>query len=138
MARKKGPRKLTYQTKGNVYPRITLSGVIWLKYVDDEADGFAPKLGDLLLYIHVTSNTLDEPWDYERLGRSGYLKAELFDGYGFKPFSLEECFDDREYYFSKTERPIDRVNLCRDHLSTLKGRQAMRLYREHYVLAVEK
>ncbi len=134
MARKEGPRKLTYQSKGNVYPRIALSGKIWLRYVDDEAEGFTPQKGDLMLYLQVTSTTLDEPWDYERLGRSGYLKADLFDGYGFKPFSLEECFEDRDYYFSKTERPMDRVVLCTAHLATLKGREAMRLYREHYVL----
>lgn len=138
MARKKGPRKITYQSKGNVFPTIVLTGNVFTKFIDDDEDKvFMPRKGDLMLFIHISTANNNEPWNYERLGRTGYVKADIHDGFGFKPLSLEEFFEHREYYFSKTERPIDTIALCATHLKSFANRECLRLYREHYVLKPE-
>ena len=33
--KQKRPRKVRYQSKGNQFPRITLTGVALIKYIDD-------------------------------------------------------------------------------------------------------
>lgn len=136
MTRKTGPRKLTYQSKGNQYPKIALTGAIYIKHIDDEDEEkiFQPVKGDILLFLKFDLQAHFDTWDYERIGRAGYVKADIFDGYKFTPLSLEEFFEHREYYFSKKEMPLDTVNLCRNLLQAFKGRQTLRTYREHYVL----
>jgi hypothetical protein len=125
--------KLRYQSKGNQFPLIVMTGKIMLRHEEEEAIATAEK-GDLQLYISTDSllhNT--NVGNYNAMGFEGYLKAEIFDGKGWKPLSLEELFSNREYYFSKRERPIDTISLCRELLKDLQGTKLMRTYREHYV-----
>lgn len=139
MTKKTGPRKLTYQSKGNQYPKIALTGNIYIKHIDDEDEiAFRPVKGDILLFLKFDLQAHFDTWDYERIGRAGYVKADIFDGFKFTPLSLEEFFEHREYYFSKKERPLDTTHLCRDLLRAFKGRETLRTYREHYVLESEK
>ena len=134
---KTGPRKLTYQSKGNQFPKILLTGKIFIKDIDDEVEGVVPVKGDLLLFLKFDLQAHFDTCDYERLGRAGYVKADIYDGFKFTPLSLEEFFEHREYYFSKKERPLDTTHLCRELLEKFKGRSTLRKYREHYVLEKE-
>ena len=136
MTRKESPRRLRYQSQGNTFARIALTGAVALKYVEDERLE-TPAKGDMMLYLSCENNPSLEPWNFERTGRAGYLRADVHDGRTWRPLSLEEFFDDREYFFSKSERAIDTALLCRGALEGFAGRQLMRTYREHYVLEPE-
>jgi len=124
--------KLRYQSRGNPYPPIALSGRVLLRHHDDEAIAAAAK-GDIRIYLSTDSiphNT--HIGDYEAMGFEGYLKAEVHDGKGWKVVSLEEFFPGREYYFGKRERPADTYLLCLGTLQAAKGIEVIRTYREHY------
>jgi len=129
--------KLRYQSKGNQFPVIIMTGTVYLRHVEDEAIAAAVK-GDIQIYLSTDSliyNT--HVGDYEAMGFDGYLKADLYDGKGWKPLSLEEFFSAREYYFGKRERPIDTYHLCLHTLQAHQGTGLMRTYREHYILALK-
>jgi len=126
--------KLRYQSQGNSFPPIILTGNVFLRHVEAEAIAMAVK-GDLQVFLSTDSiiyNT--QIGNYEAMGYDGYLKADVFDGKGWKPVSLEEFFTNREYYFGKRERPIDTYHLCIGILCGFQGGTLMRTYREHYVL----
>ena len=130
--------KLRYQSQGNVFPTIMLTGKFYVRHIDIEADqSLDAEKGDLHLFLSTDSllyNT--HVGDYEAMGNEGYLKADVFDGRGWKPLSLEEFFPGREQYFGKRERPGDTVAFCKPVFAGLKGVEVMRTYREHYVLKV--
>jgi hypothetical protein len=115
-----------------------MTGKIFLRHIDEETIPAAVK-GDLQVYLSTDSITYNtHVGNYEAMGFEGYLKADIYDGKGWKPMSLEEFFPGREYYFGKRERPLDVVQLCMVILQRAQGSQLMRTYREHYVKAEEK
>lgn len=126
--------KLRYQSAGNQFPPLTFTGTVFLRYVDEEALE-KPAKGDFQVYLSTDSLVYNiHVGDYEAMGHEGYLRTDIYDGKGWKPISLEELFSNREYYFSKRERPIDTYHLCLPILQSFAGREFMRTYREHYVL----
>ena len=129
--------KMRYKTKGNQFPRIVLTGKLYLRHRDVEIMGEAVK-GDMEVFLNTDVFKFNiHIGDYEAMGLEGYLKANVSDGKGWKPMSLEELFDDRQHYFGKRERPIDTFTVCAPILSSFAGRELLRTYREHYVLASE-
>lgn len=127
--------KIRYASKGNPFPRITLTGRVFLRHRDDDILNEAVK-GDLQVFLSTDTFKYNQHiGDYDAMGLEGYLKADVFDGKGWKPISLEEFFPNREQYFSKRERPSDTFTLCEPMLVALKGVELMRTYREHYVQA---
>jgi len=125
--------KLRYQSKGNQFPTLVMTGKVFLRHRDEEILGAAAK-GDLQLYLSTDSIVYNtQVGDYAAMGFEGYLKADVHDGKGWKPVSLEEFFPAREHYFAKRERPLDVVELCLGILQRAQGSHLMRTYREHYV-----
>jgi hypothetical protein len=126
--------KVRYHSHGNPFPKLTMTGKLFLRHRDEEVMAAAEK-GDLQVYISTDSLLGGRRGDYDAMGHEGYLKADVFDGKGWKPLSLEEFFSDREYYFGKRERPSDTYALCHPILVKAAGTLLMRTYREHYVKA---
>lgn len=127
--------KLRYTSKGNQWPLIEISGRVFLRHRDDELLSEAVK-GDMQVYLSTDSFKFNlHIGDYEAMGLEGYLKADVFDGRGWKPMSLEEFFSHREQYFGKRERPCDAFAICEPILKAHMGTKLMRTYREHYVVA---
>ena len=109
------------------YRNIYLTGKVYIKYIDDDS----PNQGDMRLYL-FNDSTSPFPGDYENTSFSGYLKAEIFDGKFWKLLDLEEFLENREYKYSKRQRPLDTANFCRDLLSQFSGEQVFRTYRGHF------
>lgn len=127
--------KIRYKSKGNQFPRITMTGRVFLRHRDYEILGGAVK-GDIEVFLSTDSFKFNNHiGDYDAMGLEGYLKADVFDGKGWKPLSLEEFFPHREQYFGKRERPSDTFTLCLPIFEALKGTELIRTYREHYVVA---
>lgn len=127
--------KVRYTSKGNTFPRITLTGRVFLRHRDEDILAEAVK-GDMEVFLSTDTFKFNiQIGDYEAMGLEGYLKANVFDGKGWKPLSLEELFEHREQYFGKRERPIDTFTMCEPLLRAKAGTQIMRTYREHYVVA---
>jgi hypothetical protein len=124
--------KVRYHSHGNPYPTLVVTGKVYLRHRDGEAIAAAQK-GDLQLYLSTDILLGSRIGDYDAMGHEGYLKADVFDGKGWKPLSLEEFFSNREYYFGKRERPSDTCALCLKILEQAAGAHIMRTYREHYV-----
>ncbi len=130
--------KVRYNSKGNPWPRIPLTGRIFLRHRDVDIKGEAVK-GDLEVFLSTDSFKFNiHIGDYEAMGLEGYLKADVFDGKGWKPVSIEEFFEHREHYFGKRERPCDTFFVCEPILKACAGTELMRTYREHYVVASDK
>lgn len=125
--------KIRYQSKEKPKVSITLTGTVYLKYVDDEAIE-TPLRGDLLVYPQNDALNSTRLGDYDSTGFVGYFKADVFEGNVWCPVLLTEIFLHREHHFSKTECPIDTYALCADILKALQGRTLTRTYREHYEL----
>jgi hypothetical protein len=129
--------KVRYSSKGNQWPQIPISGRIFLRHRDDDILGQAVK-GDMLVFLSTDAFKFNlHIGDYEAMGLEGYLKADVFDGKGWKPLSIEEFFLHREQYFNKRERPCDTFAICEPILKAAAGKMLMRTYREHYVLVPE-
>jgi len=126
--------KIRYTSKGNTFPPVHLTGKVFLRY-HDEAEIAAAGKGDMLVYASTDTLLGRQPGDYDAMGFEGYLKAEVHDGKGFRPLSLEEFFPGRDYYFGKRERPSDTYRFCRGTLEAAAGTKLIRTYREHYVMA---
>jgi hypothetical protein len=124
--------KVRYRSKGNQYPVLILTGHILVRHRDEEEMALVQR-GDLQLYLSTDGLPGSEHGDYDAMGHEGYLKADVFDGKGWKPLSLEEFFPGREYYFGKRERPLDTCHFCMPMLKAAAGATLMRTYREHYV-----
>ncbi|HEU5046388.1 MAG TPA: hypothetical protein VFT64_00940 [Rickettsiales bacterium] len=130
--------KLRYKSQGNTFPTITMTGTVLLRMFDDEGQEVAGDYvkGDLQIFLSTDSQVIPEArGDYQSIGLEGYLKANVFDGKGWKPLSLEEFFPGREHYFSKRERPIDTYHMCLPILEATQGTVLARTYREHYRIA---
>jgi hypothetical protein len=126
--------KIRYSSKGNVFPPLVLTGKVLLRHHDEERIATAEK-GDIMVFLSTDILLGNRLGNYEATGIEGYLKTDVFDGKGWKPLSLEEFFDNREYYFGKRERPIDTYRFCLDTLTSAAGTRLLRTYREHYVKA---
>jgi hypothetical protein len=130
--------KVRYNSKGNPYPRIVMTGRVFLRFRDEEILGEAVK-GDIQVFLSTDSFKFNiHIGDYDAMGLEGYLKADVFDGKGWKPASIEEFFSHREHYFGKRERPSDTFRMCEPILRACAGTELMRTYREHYVKATEE
>lgn len=130
--------KIRYKSQGNQFPAITMTGKVSLRQFDENGEEIvtANEKGDLQIFLSTDSMAYNiHKGDYEAVGLEGYLKANVFDGKGWKPLSLEEFFPDREHYFGKRERPIDTYNMCLPVLQNTKGTVLSRTYREHYRVA---
>lgn len=124
-----------YKPREEKAPTLTLSGRVFLKY-EDEAEH--PRAGDVTLSL----NTDGKPYpalkgNYHETGYTGHFRAEVFDGNHWQFLSVEEMFPEKENYYARHERAIDRYALCVEMVSALTGRGLVRTYREHYKLADE-
>lgn len=107
--------------------QIILSGKVVIRYIDDTS----PNTGDLMLYL---ADEAKLPWvgEYDRTGRSGGIKAQLYDGRFWQQIDIAEFCENREHKYSKTHRPIDNINLCAEILAEYKGDVLYRTYRGHF------
>lgn len=126
--------KIRYQAKQKEKVLITLSGKIFLKYVDDEAIEQAGK-GDLMLYPYNDSLNSTRLGEYGSTGYVGYFKVDVHDGRQWCLVLLNAIFEHSEHHFAKKERPIDTYGICKEILEGLKGKPLLRTYREHYTLS---
>ncbi len=108
--------------------KIKLSGVVFVKYIDDDA---TPRVGDVMLYLNDDSTTTN-PGDYDDLSRSGYVKAKVFDGLVWQNIDITEFCHHRENKFSKKQRPIDSIDLCRDVMVSSSSIVIFKTYRGHF------
>jgi hypothetical protein len=125
--------KVRYQAKEKTKVTITLTGVVFLQYIDDEEARHAQK-GDLLVYPHNDALNTTRQGEYEGTGFSGYFKVDVSDGKEWQPLLPTGIFKNNEQHFSKSERPIDTYNLCTEILRGFAGSTIVRTYREHYEL----
>lgn len=126
--------KKRYQSTPKPTKLLTLTGVVFLMYREEEID---PKPGDLILFPSCDELHTLRMGDYGNTGVSGYFKADIYDGKDWCPLLINDFFPDREHHFSKYERPIDTFALCEEKFIACKGTQVKRTYREHYTLAGE-
>lgn len=107
--------------------QIILSGKVVVKYIDDNA----PSVGDLMLYLadDATSVFVGE---YDSTGRSGAIKAQLYDGRFWQFIDITEFCENRENKYAKKHRPIDNIHLCAEILSEFQGVTMYRTYRGHF------
>ena len=128
--------KKRYQSKPVERKCLALSGNVHLQYVDDEAIEH-PVKGDLKLYPWNEALNSTRLGEYGATGFSGYFKADMYDGKQWCLVLVNDIFTEGEHHFSKSERPIDTANLCKEILQKLAGKNLHRTYREHYTLAEE-
>jgi len=124
--------KVRYQSKPKEKVRITLTGQVYLRYVDEEAIE-QPKRGDMLVYPCNDALNTTRQGDYDATGFSGYFKVDVFEGNVWCPVIATSIFPDKENHFSKTECPIDTYELCLESLRAMTGKNLVRTYREHYI-----
>ncbi len=127
-------RKKRYQSEGNPFPPITLTGHVHLKY-EDEYTGEPQKRGDIRFYLHDDATNKERTQgDYYTLGHAGYLKAEVFDGKKWCLVVMDDLFPDKIHHFTKKEQPAATYLVCEEAMKPFQGRQLERIYREHYAL----
>lgn len=110
--------------------KITITGTIYIKYVDDI---LSPFLGDIRLLLNNDAKSLIAG-DYENLKMSGYIKAQIYDGLVWQNLDLGEFCTDRENKFTKKQRAIDTALLCKDIIKEYKGHIMHKTYRGHFTL----
>jgi hypothetical protein len=110
--------------------KITITGTIYIKYIDDTE---TPFLGDIRLLLNNDARSMITG-DYENLKISGYIKAHIFDGRVWQNIDIGEFCTDRENKFSKKQRAIDTALLCRDIIKGYKGHIMHKTYRGHFTL----
>ena len=127
-----GKPKKRYQSKGNTYPTITLTGRSYLLH-RYENDGAPLEKGDVLFYLHTDTigREQDNP-GYEDVGGAGYLKAMVYDGKDWQYLIMDDVFAEREHHFSKKERPLDTYAICAEVVKEAAGTVLQRTYRLHY------
>ncbi len=108
--------------------KIILTGKVYIKYIDDIVK---PKIGDLMLYLNDDAIN-PFPGDYENLTDSGYIKAKVYDGYGWQHIDINEFCTSRENKFSKKQKSIDTAYLCLDILEKHAGVVMNKSYRGHF------
>lgn len=110
------------------YKNIILTGKVYIKHINDKSKA---EKGDLRIFVKPKNkNVLD--LSLEEMGVSGYFKAEVFDGKYWQIINLDDFLESREYKISKSEKPIDRANLCCELLAQCQGARVFRTYRGHY------
>lgn len=124
--------KIRYQSKPKEKVYITLTGQVYLQYVDEEAIA-TPKRGDMLVFPCNDALNSTRQGDYYSTGFSGYFKVDVFEGNVWCAVIATELFPDKENHFSKTECPIDTYELCVEKLRAMGGTRLVRTYREHYI-----
>lgn len=128
-----GKRKITYTATPKKRVAITLTGNVFLQYREEDAVAQAKK-GDLMVFAECKQLHTNYLAEYEQTGFTGYFKVDVSDGTDWQPVILNEIFAHHEHHFSRTERPIDTYNLCKEMLAALAGKNLTRTYREHYEL----
>lgn len=123
--------KIRYQSHEKPRVELTLTGNVYLQYVDDEALQ-SPQKGDLMVYPFNDALHTARMGDYGSTGFTGYFKADVYDGWGWRLVLLGDIFTHQENHFAKSERPIDTYGLCREILLSWAGKKLQRTYREHY------
>lgn len=125
-------RKVRYQSKGNQFPTLTLTGRSILLHHSEITIEEVQK-GDVLFYLHADTlgRDRDDP-RYEVIGGAGYLKAMVFDGKDWQFMLMDDIFAGREHHFSKTEMPLDTFSVCEEVIAQQKGLEMQRKYRQHY------
>ena len=128
--------KIRYQSKPKDRKTLILTGRVFLKYEDEEADIDQAVTGDLMCYPnHELDNILSQT-GYNVQGHAGYYKVDVFEGNVWCLMLVNnDIFPRNEHHFSKTERPIDTFKLIGEILVALAGKTVIRTYREHYHLA---
>ncbi len=111
---------------------ITLSGNVYLKYLDEKQISQA-QVGDVLCYL----NDEEELYpiimgDYMVKGFKGYFKVKIFDGYKWCILDSQDFFEDRINQFSKTDICFYNYENCRERLEEAVGTSVYKTYREHY------
>jgi hypothetical protein len=125
--------KIRYQSEKKPRVLITLTGNVYLRFVDDEAIEAAVK-GDMQVFPNNDALNSTRLGEYDGIGFSGYFKVDVFDGRNWQPVIINDIFTDHENHFGKGERPIDTYVICEDVLKALAGQKLLRTYREHYEL----
>jgi hypothetical protein len=115
---------------------LPLTGKVYLKYqdYDEEAeDTVEPGDGDILLYLN---NDADDriyyKGGYHKKGHAGYFKGSVYDRGEWKPLMVQDIFEEKENYFTKSAFPIDIFNYCKEILEGLADTLVYRSYREHF------
>jgi hypothetical protein len=129
--------KIRYKSEVKVEKRITLSGVVFLMYRDDD-EALQAKKGDVLFYPHNDALNTTRQGDYCNNGFAGYFKVDVCDGREWCAVILPEIFTERQHHFTKSEFPMDTFLVCEEHIKAMAGRDLRRTYREHYELVEDE
>lgn len=108
--------------------QLTLTGKVYIKYIDDLSQA---KTGDVMLLLNDDATTT-HVGNYENTKVSGYIKAKVFDGKVWHNIDIGEFCTHRENKFTKKQRAIDSAMLCREVLSGCSGAILVRTYRGHF------
>lgn len=126
--------KVRYTSKPKDRKTLVLTGKVYLKYEDDDADTAQAVKGDLLCYPCNELANIIADTGYGVRGPAGYFKVDVFEGNVWCLVLVNDIFPENEHHFTKTEYPIDTFNLIGEMLVALEGRTLERTYREHYFL----
>ena len=110
--------------------KITITGNVYIKYIDDIAK---PSVGDIILLLNDDAKTV-HAGNYDDVCTSGYVKAKLYDGLVWQNIVMGEFCHQRENKFAKKQRPIDSILLCQDIMKQYKGNIMYRTYRGHFTM----
>ncbi len=124
--------KKRYQVTVRTKILITLTGKVYLQYVDEEQIGQAVK-GDIMVFAQNEALHTTRFAEYDETGFSGYFKVDVFDGKTWQPVIISNMFPQHENHFGKKERPIDTYAICSEMLRAMAGVNLLRTYREHYI-----
>lgn len=108
--------------------KITISGKVFIKYIDDLSNA---ELGDVKLYLHDDA-TNAFPGDYDNLVQDGYIKSKVYDGKKWKHMDIGEFCLHRENKYPKKQRAIDSAMLCKSIIEEASGVVLIRKYRGHF------
>jgi hypothetical protein len=111
---------------------IKLSGRVYLKYIDDDFID-SPKEGDIFLYLNndAEKHILNKN-SYLKKGKKGFFKGEIYNGREWCLLDLPDFFEEKENYFSKSEKSIFAYDLCKTILGTKENIEVYKTYRNHY------
>lgn len=113
--------------------KITVSGKVFIKYIDDLSSAVD---GDIKIYLHDdATNTF--PGDYNNLVQDGYLKCKIFDGKKWHRMDIEEFCLHRENKYPKKQQAIDSALLCKSIIEKASGAILIKKYRGHFELFEE-